>query len=63
MYVELWSYYVPEFCGIARTMLAAREIDEATAWDDRMGVVHKLAMAIVQRLYRRMLALGLLGRV
>jgi AcrR family transcriptional regulator len=53
-FVEFWGNYIPEIYGIARTLMAARETDEAVAaaWDDRMGVVHEACRNIVERLHR-----------
>jgi len=53
-YVEFWGNYIPEIYGIARTLLAARDTDEAVAaaWEDRMGVVHEACRDIIGRLHR-----------
>ena len=53
-FVEFWGNYIPEIYGIARALLAAREIDEgvAAAWDDRMGVVREACRDIIERLHR-----------
>ena len=53
-FVEFWGNYIPEMYGIARALLAAREIDEAfaAAWDDRMGVVREACRDIIERLHR-----------
>lgn len=37
--IDVWGNYIPEIIGMAKTLLATRETDEATAaaWDEVMG--------------------------
>lgn len=53
-YVEFWGNYIPEIYGIARALLAEREVDEAVAaaWDDRMRAVYDACRDIIERLRR-----------
>jgi hypothetical protein len=51
-YVEFWGNYIPEIYGMARALLAARETDEAAAWDDRMGAVRESCRLTVEALQR-----------
>ncbi len=52
-YVEFWGNYIPEVYGVARALLADREVDEAAAaaWDDRMGAVRESCRSIVEALH------------
>ena len=51
-FVEFWGNYIPEIYGIARSLLAASETDEAVAaaWDDRMATVREACHDIAERL-------------
>ena len=41
--VDFWGNYIPEIYGLARALLAVREVDKdaASAWDDRMNVFYQ----------------------
>lgn len=51
-YVSVWGHYVPEIYGLAKALLAAREIDEAAAaaWDERMACLRDGCKEIISDL-------------
>ena len=53
-YIEFWGNYITEIYGLAKALLAAREMDPdaAAAWDDRMEAVRQGWRSVVDCLAR-----------
>ena len=52
-YIEFWGNYIPEFYGVAKALLIARETDDAAAeaWDDRMEAMKHGCRAAIDALH------------
>lgn len=53
-YVEFWGNYIPEIYGLAKSLIAVYETDEAAAaaWDDRMNAVRSGCRNTIDALVR-----------
>ena len=53
-YVDFWGNYIPDIYGLAKALLAVREMDQdaAAAWDDRMQVLHEGWRSVIECLVR-----------
>lgn len=52
-YVSFWGDYIPSIYGVAKALMASRNIDEAAdaAWDDRMSALKSGCEAVVKALF------------
>jgi AcrR family transcriptional regulator len=53
-FVDFWGNYIPEIYGLAKALLAVREVDKdaAAAWDDRMQVLYQGCRSTIDCLVR-----------
>jgi len=53
-FIEFWGNYIPEIYGLAKALVAVRDVDKdaAVAWDDRMQVLYQGCRSTIDCLVR-----------